>query len=116
MDQNGFQPLGIPLRGGGSAQCIPPAAGPLEVLPTRARRGRPRDGFVRLGRFAPNLRLFGMADLFKVVNDLANDNVLLTSTQKDEMFKNCLGWDCAVWSACPDPYACKNGSLGRDWS
>jgi hypothetical protein len=34
-------------------------------------------------------------DIFNVVNDLANSNALLTNAEKQQMFANCLGWDCA---------------------
>jgi hypothetical protein len=50
-------------------------------------------------------------DVHKIVNDLAQGNVLLTEAQKTEMFTGCLGWDCSVRSDCPDPYVCKNGGL-----
>jgi hypothetical protein len=59
-------------------------------------------------------------DVHKIVNDLAQGNVLLTEAQKTEMFTGfpglpglpgCLGWDCSVRPDCPDPYVCKNGGL-----
>ena len=50
-------------------------------------------------------------DIFRVVNDLATGNTLLTSAEKQQMFSDCLGWDCAVRSDCPSPYVCKNGDL-----
>jgi hypothetical protein len=50
-------------------------------------------------------------EIFRVINDLATGNTLLTSAEKKSMFSNCLGWDCAVRSDCPDPYVCKNGDL-----
>jgi len=46
-----------------------------------------------------------------VINDLASGTVLLTNAQKQQMFTDCLGWDCAVRSDCPNPYVCKNGDL-----
>jgi len=49
--------------------------------------------------------------IFRVVNDLANGNTLLTPAEKKQMFSDCLGWDCAVRSDCPDPNVCKNGHL-----
>jgi hypothetical protein len=52
-------------------------------------------------------------DIFRVVNDLATGNTLLTSTEKKMMFMDCLGWDCAVRSDCPNPYVCKNGDLNN---
>ena len=54
------------------------------------------------------------SDLFKVINDVARGNVLLTADQKSQMGPpNCLGWDCKRGD-CPDPYVCKNGSQGDD--
>ncbi len=50
-------------------------------------------------------------EIFRVINDLATGNTLLTSTQRKQMFSNCLGWDCAVRSDCPNGYVCKNGDL-----
>ena len=54
-------------------------------------------------------------DLFEVVNDLANGNVLLTNVQKAEMnasYPSSLGWDSSLTSdICPNPYVCKNGGL-----
>jgi hypothetical protein len=50
-------------------------------------------------------------DIFDVVNNLANGKTLLTAAEKKDMFADCLGWDCAVRSDCPDPYVCKNGDL-----
>lgn len=52
-------------------------------------------------------------DIFKVVNNLATGNTLLTSAEKNQMFADCLGWDCAVRSDCPNPYVCKNGDLNN---
>ena len=51
--------------------------------------------------------------IFKVVNDLATGNVLLTNAEKKLMFADCLGWDCAVRSDCPSPNVCKNGDLNN---
>jgi hypothetical protein len=51
------------------------------------------------------------ADLFRVINDIATGNVLLTNDEKTQMLANCLGWDCSVRSDCPTPYVCKNGDL-----
>lgn len=52
-------------------------------------------------------------DIFRVVNDIATGSTLLTSGQRNQMISNCLGWDCAVRSDCPTPYACKNGDLNN---
>jgi Beta-lactamase len=53
-------------------------------------------------------------DIFKVVNSLASSNVLLSAMNYQDMYLNCLGWDCAVGRLCPNPYVCKNGSFGMD--
>jgi hypothetical protein len=45
--------------------------------------------------------------IFDVVNTLATSNTLLT----EQMFGDCVGWDCSVRSDCPDPNVCKNGDL-----
>jgi hypothetical protein len=50
-------------------------------------------------------------DIFKVMSDIANGGVLLTSAQRKQMIQGNLGWDSAVRSDCPDPNVCKNGSL-----
>ena len=51
-------------------------------------------------------------DVFLVITSIASNNMLLTDPQKKQMLSNCLGWDCAVRNDCPNPYVCKNGSLG----
>jgi CubicO group peptidase (beta-lactamase class C family) len=50
-------------------------------------------------------------DIFDVIDNLANGNTLLNTLEKEQMFSDCLGWDCAVRSDCPNPYVCKNGDL-----
>jgi hypothetical protein len=50
-------------------------------------------------------------EVFRVINDLATGNVLLTSAQRQNMFSNCLGWSCAVRSDCPNGNVCKNGNI-----
>jgi hypothetical protein len=52
-------------------------------------------------------------DIFDVINTLANQKALLTAAAKHQMFSDCLGWDCAVRSDCPNPYVCKNGDLNN---
>ena len=126
MNTEVFAPLGIPSRGGGQAACIPPPSGLSDQIlsypfPPDDAHGtdwsnEPRD----CGGSDWNL---SAGDLFKVINDLANGNVLLSDSQKALMGNttgqkqravlgnmNCLGWDCAVRSDCPDPYVCKNGT------
>ncbi len=54
-------------------------------------------------------------DVYQVANSLANDNVLLTDSQKNDvnvgMNTNNLGWDNSVGASCPGPYVCKNGDI-----
>ena len=50
-------------------------------------------------------------DMFRVMNDIATGNTLLTTAQRKQMIQGNLGWDSAVRSDCPDPNVCKNGSL-----
>ena len=49
--------------------------------------------------------------MFKVINDLATGNILLTDLQKRLMASDCLGWDCAVGKECPAGNVCKKGDL-----
>ncbi len=49
------------------------------------------------------------SDLFKVVESLIHDNILLTKAQKKQMDDDCLGWDCSVNSQAD--YSGKNGIL-----
>jgi hypothetical protein len=129
MDQHVFQPLGIPSRGGGSAECSPPGPGPLAMLsyplPAGTTNGinwtnwtlAPYPGWAASPQTCGSSAwVLSAVDLFKVINDLANGNVLLTNAQRqnaqDGMLPQCLGWDCAVRTDCPNPYVCKNGYLG----
>jgi hypothetical protein len=129
MDQHVFQPLGVPTRGGGSAECYPPGPGRLAMLsyplPAGTANGinwtnwalAPYPGWAASTlTCGSSAWVLSAADLFKVINDLAGGNILLTTTQRHDansgMFPKCLGWDCAVRSDCPDPYVCKNGYLG----
>ena len=115
MDQNVFQPVGLPTRGGGSTQCSPPPSGPLAMLsyPLPAGTANGDDwGWLNtpLPVCGPVMWELSANDLMKVINDLANGSVLLTSSEKTQMFANCLGWDCSVRTDCPTPYVCKNGA------
>ena len=51
--------------------------------------------------------------IFAVVNTLVNSTTLLSHAQRQQMFSECLGWDCSVRSDCPSPYVCKNGDLNN---
>ena len=113
MNQGVFQPLGIPSIGGGTAQCKPPPAGTTDILsypnpPGTAHGTDWGDWTLACGGGGWVLT---PADLFRVINDIATGNVLLTNDEKTQMFANCLGWDCSVRSDCPNPYVCKNGDL-----
>jgi hypothetical protein len=58
-------------------------------------------------------------NIFAIINDLANGDVLLTAGQRSQMSTQPygLGWDNTVQRICagpnfPSPYFCKNGNLG----
>jgi CubicO group peptidase (beta-lactamase class C family) len=56
------------------------------------------------------------SDLFKVLESLIHNNILLTKSQKKQMDQDCLGWDCSVQPQ--GGYRGKNGALfyGNDIS
>jgi|SRR5271166_1748266 len=100
-----FQPVGVSAR-----QCKPPS-GTNDILSYPFPAGStPGDDW---GGSSLTCGAGGWVlsanDIYNVISDLANGNALLTKAEKKEMFSNCLGWDCAVRSDCPDPYVCKNG-------
>jgi hypothetical protein len=107
MNQHVFAPLGIP-----ASACKP--AGMSEILsyplPPGSTHGDPwGDWSLMCGSGGWVLKA---GDVFKVINDLANGNVLLTNDEKSQMnYPNCLGWDCSVRPDCPNPFVCKNGDL-----
>lgn len=105
MNAHVFQPVGIPARG-----CDP---GPDAILsypfPAGSASGLDwGDWSLQCGSGG---WVLSASDIFKVIDGLANRNVLLTGAEKKQMFTDCLGWDCAVRSDCPSPYVCKNGDL-----
>jgi hypothetical protein len=58
--------------------------------------------------------------IFNVFNTLANSTTLLSSAQRQQMFSECLGWDCALPGFCPSTNVCKvgtleNGGPGTTW-
>jgi Beta-lactamase len=107
MNAHVFQPVSVP-----SSQCKPPT-GTNDILsypnPAGTKSGNDwGDWSLDCGSGG---WMLSADEIFRVINDLATGNVLLTSAEKKQMFTNCLGWDCAVRSDCPSPNVCKNGDL-----
>ena len=114
VNQHVFAPLQIPTR-----DCAPPPSGTDYILayplPAGTNHGVTLDNDGALQCGAGNWWLSGQ-DLFKVVNDLARGNVLLTATEKALMNGSTptyIGWDNTVRTDCPAPNLCKNGSLDQ---
>jgi CubicO group peptidase (beta-lactamase class C family) len=110
INQNVLQPVGISQR-----TCSPPATGTPDILsypnPAGTTAGNNWDDWTLLcGGGGWSL---SASDLLSVISSLANDNVLLTNTEKTQMNSACLGWDCSTRSDCPNPYPCKNGALSN---
>ncbi len=106
MNQHVFQPLGIP-----NASCDPAAVtNPVlsyPVPPIGATNGTDwGDWTLACGGGGWKL---SVADLYKVMLDLAGGNTLLSDDQKSLMNANCLGWDCSVQTQ--TDYVGKNGAL-----
>jgi len=110
MNENVFRPLGIR-----NAQCMPPASGTVDILsyPIPAGVAHGTDWGDWTLACGGGGWVLSADEIFKVIDDLANGNVLLTSVEKTAMFTNCLGWDCSVRADCPNPYVCKNGALNN---
>ncbi len=115
MNQNVLQPVGIPQR-----ECMPPPPGSFDILSYPSPLGSPNPSGTSNGADWGNWTLncggggwvLSAGDLFKVINDLANGNVLLTTAEKVLMnTPNYLGWDNTVLRNCPYSYPCKNGDL-----
>jgi hypothetical protein len=109
MNANVFQSAGVPV-----SQCKPPA-GNNDILsytwPAGSTSGTDwGDWSLQCGSGG---WVLSANDIFHVINNLANANTLLTNAEKEQMFSDCLGWDCAVRSDCPNPYVCKNGDLNN---
>ena len=107
MNANVFQPVGVP-----TSSCTPPS-GPNGILsypyPAGNTAGTNWDDW-SLQCGAGGWVLSG-DQIFRVINDLATGNTLLTTAEKKQMFAYCLGWDCSVRADCPNPNVCKNGHL-----
>jgi len=107
MNANVFQPVGVP-----TSSCTPPS-GPNGILsypyPAGNTAGTNWDDW-SLQCGAGGWVLSG-DQIFRVINDLATGNTLLTTAEKKQMFADCLGWDCSVRADCPNPNVCKNGHL-----
>jgi len=109
MNAHVFQPVGVPL-----SQCKPPA-GTNDVLsytnPAGSNSGTDwGDWSLQCGSGG---WVLSANNIFNVINDIATGNTLLTGAERKQMLSNCLGWDCAVRSDCPNPYVCKNGDLNN---
>jgi hypothetical protein len=110
MNQHVFQPVGIPQR-----ECKPPST-TNDIFSYSSVLGS--DSGTDWGDWTLSCGgggwVLSAADLYAVMNDLANGNVLLTQSQKTQMNSNCLGWDgsdCSIMKSCPSPYKCKDGFL-----
>jgi hypothetical protein len=108
LNQNVFQPVAVP-----GSECKPPA-GTNYILSYPSLKDEDVPGWnwddwsLKCGSGG---WVISGDEIFRVMNDLANGNVLLTNAEKQQMFDDCLGWDCAVGAPCPAPYVCKNGHL-----
>jgi Beta-lactamase len=109
MNAHVFQPVGVP-----ASECKPPS-GTNDILsytnPAGSTSGTDwGDWSLQCGSGG---WVLSANNIFNVVNDIATGSTLLTSAERKQMLSDCLGWDCAVRSDCPNPYACKNGDLNN---
>ena len=102
-----FQPVGVP-----TSACKPPSGSDYILSypnPAGTAKGSNwGDWSLRCGNGG---WVLSANNIFSVINNLAIGTTLLTEAQKQQMFSECLGWDCSVRSDCPNPYVCKNGDL-----
>jgi hypothetical protein len=117
MNQHVFAPLGIPAR-----YCKPPLTS-QQILsypftPRTIHGENFGDETMEVngeGTCGPSGWSLTANDIFQVINEITNGNLLLTNNQKQQMTSGYLGWDNAVRGDCPAPNLCKNGNL-RDLS
>jgi Beta-lactamase len=104
-----FAPLGISNRACQSDGVTEVLAYPFPAVPPGLDMLSGQGDWLSCGAQGWSL---SAADVFKVINDLATGNVLLTKDEKSLMGNpNCFGWDCKRGD-CPNPYVCKNGGQG----
>jgi CubicO group peptidase (beta-lactamase class C family) len=105
MNANVFQPVGVPV----SACDVP--SGTNYILdypyPAGTESGYGWGGFgLQCGAFG---WLLSPDQVFDVMDSLANDNTLLTNTEKYPMFAGSLGWDNVPLNNCTPGSVCKSG-------
>jgi len=105
LDDHVFSPVGVT-----DSSCTPPTT-PTGILsypyPAGTTQGTDWGSYqLQCGAAGWVLSAF---DIFKVVNDLATGNTILTNSEKQTMFQGCLGWDCSVRPDCE--FVCKNGAF-----
>lgn len=115
MNKLVFQPVGVPINASGPAVCAPPATASDTVLtyPNPAGSTPGTDWGIWTSSCGGGGWVLSAGDVFTVIKDIAAGSTLLTPSQRQTMLQNCLGWDCAVRSDCPNPYDCKNGGLNN---
>jgi hypothetical protein len=113
MNQHVFAPLGI-RTGTGGVTCAAPPSGATDVFSYADVAGSTpgKDwGDTTLGCGGDGWVL-SANEVFRVIQDLAKGNVLLTNVQKQSMRGYFLGWDNAVRGDCGDINVCKDGGHG----
>jgi hypothetical protein len=114
MNSHVFAPLGVGT-GRGGVLCKAAPSGPTDVVTYSSPAGTSPGtdwGDWTLGCGGGGW-VMSAAEVFKVINDIAKGNVLLTNAQKQNMRTNFLGWDNNVGRNCGnDPLnVCKNGGV-----
>jgi len=108
MNAHVFQPVSVP-----PSLCTPPAAGDVLSYPFPAGSTPGTDWGDWHLTCGSGGWVLSANQIFRVVDNLAIGHTLLSTTEKQQMFTGCLGWDCAVRNDCPSPYVCKNGDLNN---